>query len=470
MKNDRDRRFDAALENELDPMPRELAERILRATPSERLDAAARASAAGSYPARSKRTSRFLIAVAVACYALGTIITIAIERGSGTAAATTLQDPPREVRPESSEALIALLSDLESIDVHATVGPRINNADPPWALTGETVAEPLDAEGMKFFADMLRRGANHNVKVTHATSARVVLRLGAPHRYVVATVGYHSPQSLRVGEAGTFALSERVAKLVTAAAAKSGHRTLMRRGIVMNGGELKALPVTQTALTCFGITPEELATRQLPALTHLDLAGMGPAVTDDVFDWLLALPKLESLVVRPTQLNPGRIEQLAKRARLRSLVVDGNGSPQIETATSCAQCHVAAKADPIHTARQLSALAQFDTLKHFGLRSVIVRPEVAKAIAEMAMLETLDLSGASLAEFPARVLTAVPVLQEIILQHAHGITDKQVDALASIGHLRRLDLRGTRGFDEGRIRQLVKALPTCEILLPGHSK
>lgn len=86
------------------------------------------------------------------------------------------------------------------------------------------------------------------------------------------------------------------------------------------------------------------------------------------------------------------------------------------------------------------------------------------------MLETLDLSGAGLAEFPARVLTAVPVLQEIILQHARGITDKQVDAVASIGHLRRLDLRGIRGFDEERIRQLVKALPTCEILLPGHSK
>lgn len=110
------------------------------------------------------------------------------------------------------------------------------------------------------------------------------------------------------------------------------------------------------------------------------------------------------------------------------------------------------------------------SLQRLGLRWLVVPPEAAIALAEMPTLETLDLTGADLKDFPAGAITTIPVLGELILQSARGITDEFVNALATIHHLRRLDRRDAPEFGDKRVRQLVKAMPRCEILLSPKIK
>ena len=80
--------------------------------------------------------------------------------------------------------------------------------------------------------------------------------------------------------------------------------------------------------------------------------------------------------------------------------------------------------------------------------------------------ETLDLTGANVLNLPTAALKNAPVLTGIILRRATGFTPALVDTLASLANLRQLDLRETTGLDDKQVRQLVKALPKCEILLP----
>lgn len=476
--NQQHRRFEAALEHELDPMPPQLRDRTLRASARDQERASRRVANADLLVGRSRPPTqvprtRLLLAVAVACYALGTIITIAVERIPSADATVFGQNPAQEVYPDSSKALLALLSDLQSVHVHARLGPALDNSDASWEFLGETLGEPLAAESIKLLRTEMQdelRDETTPAVITHAPSARVVFQLGGPARYVTATMDYHSPSMLRVGKAGTFQLSEELAKRLVSAVQIAQHRTLMQRGMVFDAKELQALPANLTSLTYFDVDQDELAATTFSDLEHVDLASLRADIHNDLFAWLLARPKLASFAARPEQLNANRLRQLGKLGRLRTLALDGRNSAQLATPKSCAKCHKQPSIKPAIPPNRLRGLSQLSSLRRLGMRWLVVPPEAAKALAEMPTLETLDLTGADLKDFPVGAISTIPVLRELILQQTSGITDEFVNALATIHHLRRLDLRDAPEFGDKRVRQLVKALPRCEVLLSPKVK
>jgi len=373
------------------------------------------------------------------------------------------QGPSVELEPQSAEELLALLADIGRITVRAC-HLKLAGEPFPRVLPEESVPIGLAVEHQATVIQDLRRGAGSGIML-QAITAELQLQLRG-NRFVRASMDIHSDQALIVGQAGSFTLSAAGAAAIRRALDESVRATQQRFSIVHGSAELVQWPRDVGSLCVIGISdidPAVLA--EFLGLRQLDVSGCSDNLSPEQFEVILGLPGLDSLVVRSEQVRGDRLQRLADSERWRSLIFDTGQTRLLPLARDCVACHMPPKAKAVHGDIDLAALGRIQTLREFGVRGAPLPDGFERALGELPLLERLDFDNSDVAKFSPAAIPAMPVLRELSLSRARGLTAKSLRPLSRLKYLRRLDLRWVQGLDPADLRELALALPDCDVKL-----
>lgn len=215
---------------------------------------------------------------------------------------------------------------------------------------------------------------------------------------------------------------------------------------------------------------------------------VGRSIDSRGIDALGHLPRLRSLdVALSRHFDPARLVGSDAGKRLTSLTIrtDHVGArptwlgdfPRLENlcvgtekwyrsrlflgGRNCAGCHLPRPKQPAtERVPNLSVLTKKRTIRRLALLGVILDDEFGELLPGLPHLESLDLSGCDLDSFDTRVFARLPMLRELSLVGCSGFDKKDVDRIARLRGLRRLDLRG---IDVEALDTIRQALTMCEV-------
>ena len=467
------RRLDLALEEVHGRAePPDLRYRILSASPDERRAAAGR-FASTKRRARARRRLGAAAPVALGVLVLGALIAFDRFATRSEFAVTHAQDrAATEVIPDGPAHLAELLESLVDVRVRTLVSVR--GMIPLY--DARSAASLPDADRDHLGRVLSQQDQFADPASMHARMISVELHLEG-RRFIPGHVEWLGGRAFQVEGVGELLLSREVAGALHRAAHEAEMLARHELGIVIGGEDLRRMTDDQSPpvreLRGFDLTSDDLALLpRLSGLRSLDLAGSPLRMTPQGIEHIAAVPALESLSVRASQLPVEGVGALARIPDLRELGLSGATVGRASGLTSCHACHMprAARVAPLRDL-DLAPLREIGGLRVLRLHDLTVPASVQDALTELPMLRTLDLSDCSIDDLDFESVARTPALEELVLARSQGVTAGVLRTIATMKQLRVLDLRGVENLDTVALFALRKALPRCDIqLVPtdGH--
>ncbi len=210
------------------------------------------------------------------------------------------------------------------------------------------------------------------------------------------------------------------------------------------------------------LSPATLA--ELPALTRLESLALGQ-YAGNPGPWLSKLPRLQVLDLSYTGIDDEGVRSLATLSRLRFLNLQGT---QVKgsglTALSACPLERLDFSDCALEADELSGLSDLVSLRELAIggsdggKLIKVSESELAFVAQLANLESLDLSGSDITPAGAELLAQLPKLSRLRLTIASAL--RVLPQLVAICNLKDLELDG---WDAQAASTLGSALPSCKL-------
>jgi Leucine-rich repeat (LRR) protein len=177
----------------------------------------------------------------------------------------------------------------------------------------------------------------------------------------------------------------------------------------------------------------------------------GTKITDATLEFLASVPTLESLDIGWAQITDTGLEHLTALTNLRRLTMGGNKL----------------------TDTALQFLGQMPQLEYLdiggqqrtdsGLWSLLLTEAGMQSIGAVTELRELRMDGAGVNAHGLEALKPLAKLERLNLQACKRLRDDAAPVLASLKHLRVLDLKDS-GVSEQAVAKIRAALPDCQVL------
>jgi Leucine-rich repeat (LRR) protein len=241
-----------------------------------------------------------------------------------------------------------------------------------------------------------------------------------------------------------------------------GSTTVSDRGLASLSAlsQLEKLNLSGTLVRSLGPLPE--------SLRELDLSSTGIAA--EALPHLVGLKRLNRLNLAYTDLSGTSLTRLGEFPRaLRALDLTGTdtGDAALAELAKLTQLEELLINHGRFSKKGIATLAPLVNLKRFEAVRCSIDGSAAETLARFTKLEQLNLDYTTFDDAGLKAIAMLP-LKDLSLDSAN-ITDKAVDALASMQTLRRLNLYHTLISEEAHAR-LVKALPQTKIIWDRDSK
>ena len=215
--------------------------------------------------------------------------------------------------------------------------------------------------------------------------------------------------------------------------------------------ELKSAPAIEDLNLYFTEQISDEGTVVLKGWKHLKRVNLrGTKIADSTLDFLAAVPALEWLDVGFAEVSDSGLDHLSSCTNLRWLMIGGNKLTDAG----------------LQFLRQLPQIEYLDVSgvqrTDSGLWSLTLTEKGMEAIASVTGLRELRLAGTAVTATGIGMLKPLAKLERLDLQGCRRLKDDSVSVLGSLSQLKSLDLKDS-GVSAEAVTRLRASLPNCKI-------